>query len=82
MPAETFVLVSGGNETSADEEVPTTQADEAYLCGGFSSFARILEQRWRIRSPPAFFFSLLVEISSRTLIPHFISGSVHSGSAS
>ena len=51
----------------------------------FSSRARILEEYWTIHSPPALFlfsFFFKVEISSRTLIPFFRPGSVHSGSAS
>ena len=47
----------------------------------FSSRVRILGECLTIHSPPAFFF-FKVEISLRTLIPHFMQGSVHSGSAS
>ena len=48
-----------------------------------SPLARILGECATIHSPPAFFFSFfLVEISSRTLIPLSLSGSVHSGSPS
>ena len=47
----------------------------------FSSCARILGKCSTIHSPPALFFFFLVDISSRTLIPH-MPGSVHSGSAS
>ena len=42
--------------------------------------ARILGEGWTINSPHALFFK--VEICSRTLIPLFTPGSVHSGSAS
>ena len=49
----------------------------------FPSFARILGECWTIHSPPAlFFFFFEEEIRSRTLIPLFRPGSVHSGSAS
>ena len=49
----------------------------------FSSLAMILGECLIIYSPPAlFFFFFKVEISSRTLIPFFLPGSVHSGSAS
>ena len=47
----------------------------------FTSLARILGKCSTIQSMPApFFFE--VEISSRTVIPLFMPGSVHSGSAS
>ena len=46
----------------------------------FSSRARILGECSTSHSPPALFF-FYVEISSRTLIPLFRPGSVHSGSA-
>ena len=47
------------------------------------SLARILGECSIFHSPPAlFFFSFEVEINSRTLIPLFRPGSVHSGSAS
>ena len=60
--------------------------------GFFSRFARILGECSTSHSPPALFLLLLllfvslflcleVEISSRTLIPIFMPGSVHSGSA-
>ena len=45
------------------------------------TLAKILVQYSIIHSPPALFFSK-VEISSRTLIPLFMPGSVHNGSAS
>ena len=53
----------------------------------FSSLARIWGKCSTIHSPPAlyffsFFFFFDVEISSRALIPLFMAGSVHSGSAS
>ena len=52
----------------------------------FSSLARIWENVRRHYSPPAFFyffkkFVIKVDISSRALIPLFMLGSVHSGSA-
>ena len=46
-----------------------------------SSFAKSLGECPTIHSPPAL-FSSSVEISSRTLIPFFMPGSVHSGSTS
>ena len=48
-----------------------------------SLLARIWGECSTIRSPPALFLLLVeVEISSRTLIPLFMPGSVHRGSAS
>ena len=50
----------------------------------FSSLARIFEECFTIHSPPTLFCFCIfvkVEISSRTLIPLFLLGSVHSGSA-
>ena len=51
------------------------------MMAAFSSSARILGECSTIHSPPAFLF-FKVESRSRTLIPLFRSGSVHSGSAS
>ena len=53
----------------------------------FPSLARILGECSNIHSPPALVLLLLllfleVEISSHTLIPLFMPGSVHSGPAS
>ena len=49
----------------------------------FSSLARMLGECSTIHPPPVFFLFLCeVVISSRTLIPLFRPGSVHSGSAS
>ena len=51
----------------------------------FSWRARIFGECSTVHSPPARFvvcFVVLVEISSRALIPHCRPGSVHSGSAS
>ena len=54
-----------------------------YTCGGFflacEDFGRMFDHSF---PACAFFFGVEVEISSRTLIPLFTSGSVHSGSAS
>ena len=49
----------------------------------FSSLAKNMGECLTIRSPPGLFFFFFgggVEISSRTLIPLFRPGSVHSGS--
>ena len=51
----------------------------------FSSLTKVLGEGWHIQSLPAFFFPpffFKMEISSRTLIPYFMPGSVHSGPAS
>ena len=48
----------------------------------FSLLVRILGERSSISRLRFFFFFNEVEISSRTLIPFFMPGSVHSGSAS
>ena len=47
----------------------------------FSSLARIFGECWNIHSPPALLI-FIVKISSRTLIPLFRPGSIHSGSPS
>ena len=53
------------------------------LCGGFFLACEDLGRMFDHSFPPQhFFFFLEVEISSRTLIPLFMPGSVHSGSAS
>ena len=57
-------------------------------CGGneafFPSLTRILAECSAIYSPLAFFFFFFSEVDStlRTLIPLFVPGSVHGGSAS
>ena len=55
-----------------------------YGCGGGSGFFLACEDFGRMfdHSLPAFAFFVQVEISSRSLIPLFWPGSVHSGSAS
>ena len=52
------------------------------VVGALYSLARIWGERSTIHSLPAFFFFFKVEIRSNTLIPLFMPGSVHSGSAS
>ena len=47
-----------------------------------SSLARIVGECSTIHSSPALFLCVEVEISSRTLFPLLMPGSVHSGSAS
>ena len=53
-----------------------------YMVVALSSLTRILGKCSPIHSPSALFFFFKVEISLRSLIPFFMPGSVHSGSAS
>ena len=56
--------------------IPTLSTYERPACFGNRGFGRIFDH-----SPSVLFF-FKVEISTRTLIPLFVPGSVHNGSAS
>ena len=86
-PPPPLITVLSHWEFPWESQLQQGHATQTTVLGGlmmmpFSSLARISGECSTIHSPLSLFFFFEVEISSRTLIPLFMPGSVHSGSAS